>query len=247
MRARLVTVRKRVDVALFVFVAAYLLRCGHVESNPCPTDSANDLTRKQASIVSEARKEGKVAYFKRGKLVMKPRQPDPTYRHKWQLAAASNFTDASARPSVTGTDTTSEQPTSNCSGQREGCGHSEGDSNRLKSSLAWRSPMGPRFQSVLSKERYIMVLAAVEEEADNDDDDDDDDETRSAGTEGSGQALTPFFLSFTFPINLTCAADPVLDMEHTSALEYPFLWGCWLPLWMTSSGLSHRHLSWPAG
>ena len=38
---------------------------------------ANDLTRSQANIVAEAKKEGKVAFFKRGKLTVAPRRPDP--------------------------------------------------------------------------------------------------------------------------------------------------------------------------
>jgi archaellum component FlaC len=38
---------------------------------------ANDLTRKQASMVAEARKEGKVAFFKRGKLTWSPDDPTP--------------------------------------------------------------------------------------------------------------------------------------------------------------------------
>ena len=38
---------------------------------------ANDLTRQQASVVAEARKEGKVAYFKKGKLTVGPKRPDP--------------------------------------------------------------------------------------------------------------------------------------------------------------------------
>ena len=37
---------------------------------------ANDLTRQQASVVAEARKQGKVAFFKNGKLTVQPRQPD---------------------------------------------------------------------------------------------------------------------------------------------------------------------------
>ena len=37
----------------------------------------NDLTRRQASVVAEAKKEGKVAYFRKGKLAVGPKRPDP--------------------------------------------------------------------------------------------------------------------------------------------------------------------------
>ena len=37
----------------------------------------NDLTRRQASVVAEAKKEGKVAYFRKGKLTVGPKRPDP--------------------------------------------------------------------------------------------------------------------------------------------------------------------------
>ena len=50
----------------------------------------NDLTQNQTSIVAEAKKEGKVAYFRKGKLVVGPR-PDPrTYA---EAAAADNKMD----------------------------------------------------------------------------------------------------------------------------------------------------------
>ncbi|KAL8572593.1 hypothetical protein ACOMHN_017227 [Nucella lapillus] len=39
MRTRLITVRNRLDVLLFVFVASYFLCCGDVEVNPGPVDS----------------------------------------------------------------------------------------------------------------------------------------------------------------------------------------------------------------
>ncbi|KAL8599625.1 hypothetical protein ACOMHN_053684 [Nucella lapillus] len=39
MRLRLITVRNRLDVLLFVFVASYFLCCGDVELNPGPVDS----------------------------------------------------------------------------------------------------------------------------------------------------------------------------------------------------------------
>jgi archaellum component FlaC len=38
---------------------------------------SNDLTRKQAAIVAEARREGKVAFFRHGKMTIGPRRPDP--------------------------------------------------------------------------------------------------------------------------------------------------------------------------
>ena len=51
----------------------------------------NDLNRNQASIVAEAKKEGEVAYFRKGKLVVEPRRPDPrTYA---EAAAADDKTD----------------------------------------------------------------------------------------------------------------------------------------------------------
>ena len=50
----------------------------------------NDLTQNQTSIVAEAKKEGKVAYFRKGKLVVGPR-PDPrTYA---EAAAADDKTE----------------------------------------------------------------------------------------------------------------------------------------------------------
>eukprot|EP00745_Piridium_sociabile_P044408 TRINITY_DN93097_c0_g1_i6.p1 TRINITY_DN93097_c0_g1~~TRINITY_DN93097_c0_g1_i6.p1 ORF type:complete len:171 (+),score=31.07 TRINITY_DN93097_c0_g1_i6:60-572(+) len=38
---------------------------------------ANDLTRAQAHVVAQARKDGKRAYFRRGKMVIGPPLPDP--------------------------------------------------------------------------------------------------------------------------------------------------------------------------
>ena len=38
---------------------------------------ANDLTRSQANTAAEARKEGKVAYFKKSKLTVGPKRPNP--------------------------------------------------------------------------------------------------------------------------------------------------------------------------
>ena len=38
---------------------------------------ANDLTRRQSAVVAEARREGKVAFFRNGKLQVQPRRPDP--------------------------------------------------------------------------------------------------------------------------------------------------------------------------
>ena len=40
------------------------------------TKVANDLTRNQAAIVAAARRDGKVAFFKKGKLTVEPRRPD---------------------------------------------------------------------------------------------------------------------------------------------------------------------------
>ena len=40
------------------------------------TKAANDLTRNQAAIVAAARRDGKVAFFKKGKLTVEPRRPD---------------------------------------------------------------------------------------------------------------------------------------------------------------------------
>ena len=37
----------------------------------------NDLTKRRASVVAEAKKEGKVAYFRKGKLTVGPKRPDP--------------------------------------------------------------------------------------------------------------------------------------------------------------------------
>jgi hypothetical protein len=46
---------------------------------------ASDLTKKQANMVAAARKEGKVAYFKRGKLIVGPKRDqmdiDASHRH----------------------------------------------------------------------------------------------------------------------------------------------------------------------
>ena len=54
--------------------------------------AVNDLTRTQAGIVEEAKKEGKVAYFReKGKLVVGPRRPDP--RAYAEAAAADDKTD----------------------------------------------------------------------------------------------------------------------------------------------------------
>ena len=51
----------------------------------------NDLTRNQASIVAEAKEEGAVAFFRKGKLVVGSRRPDPrTYS---EAAAADDKTD----------------------------------------------------------------------------------------------------------------------------------------------------------
>eukprot|EP00745_Piridium_sociabile_P002979 TRINITY_DN11810_c1_g3_i5.p1 TRINITY_DN11810_c1_g3~~TRINITY_DN11810_c1_g3_i5.p1 ORF type:complete len:178 (+),score=38.03 TRINITY_DN11810_c1_g3_i5:493-1026(+) len=38
---------------------------------------ANDLTRKQRGVVKEAKKAGRVAFFRGGKLIMGPKRPDP--------------------------------------------------------------------------------------------------------------------------------------------------------------------------
>ena len=37
----------------------------------------NDLTSRQASVVAEAKKEGKLAYFGKGNLTVRPKRPDP--------------------------------------------------------------------------------------------------------------------------------------------------------------------------
>ena len=52
---------------------------------------SNDLTHRQATIVSQARKEGKAAYFVKGKLIVGPRRPDPrTYA---EVAAGKDVAD----------------------------------------------------------------------------------------------------------------------------------------------------------
>ena len=51
----------------------------------------NDLTKRRASVVAEAKKEGKVAYFRKGKLTVGPKRPDPrTYA---DVAAADETKD----------------------------------------------------------------------------------------------------------------------------------------------------------
>ncbi|KAL8582684.1 hypothetical protein ACOMHN_053278 [Nucella lapillus] len=51
---------------------------------------ANDLTRRQAAIVSQAKEEGKAAYFVKGKLTVGPRRPDPrTYAQVTATTPAS--------------------------------------------------------------------------------------------------------------------------------------------------------------
>ncbi|XP_076444409.1 uncharacterized protein LOC143282607 [Babylonia areolata] len=50
---------------------------------------ANDLTRAQSSVVAEARREGKKAYFRKGKLVIAPLPPDPrTYAEAASVGVA---------------------------------------------------------------------------------------------------------------------------------------------------------------
>ena len=52
---------------------------------------ANDLTKNQARVVAEAKKEGKVAYFRKGKLMVGPKRPDP--RSYADVAAADDTGD----------------------------------------------------------------------------------------------------------------------------------------------------------
>ena len=48
----------------------------------------SDLTRQQAEVVAAAKRDGKVAFFKRGKLTVEPRRPDP--RSYAEVAAADD-------------------------------------------------------------------------------------------------------------------------------------------------------------
>ena len=52
---------------------------------------ANNLTKNQARVVAEAKKEGKVAYFRKGKLTVGSKRPDP--RSYADLAAADDTGD----------------------------------------------------------------------------------------------------------------------------------------------------------
>ena len=52
---------------------------------------ANDLTKNQARVVAEAKKEGKVACFRKGKLMVGPKRPDP--RSYADVAAADDTGD----------------------------------------------------------------------------------------------------------------------------------------------------------
>ena len=51
----------------------------------------NYLTRRQANVVAEAKKEGKVAYFRKGKLTAGPKRPDQ--RTYTDVAAADETKD----------------------------------------------------------------------------------------------------------------------------------------------------------
>ncbi|KAL8591422.1 hypothetical protein ACOMHN_004865 [Nucella lapillus] len=81
---------------------------------------ANNLTKKQASIVAEARKEGNVAFFKKGRLTVEPRRPDPhsyaevvAARNHLTIASVSAIVSVSAsdrdRMTIDVTDTVSKQ------------------------------------------------------------------------------------------------------------------------------------------
>ena len=56
---------------------------------------ANDLTRNQVAIVAAARRDGKVAFFKKGKLTVEPRRPDSM---TYALVATADNAGATTNP-----------------------------------------------------------------------------------------------------------------------------------------------------
>ncbi|KAL8568068.1 hypothetical protein ACOMHN_000292 [Nucella lapillus] len=57
----------------------------------------NDLTRRQANIVAQARRDGKRAFFKNGVMVVGPALPDPRTYAEVTATDSDNNTGASAR------------------------------------------------------------------------------------------------------------------------------------------------------
>ena len=66
------------------------------------TKVANDLTRNQAAIVAAARRDGKVALFKKGKLTVEPRRPDSRTYAKVTTADDAGATTNPAQVNVGG-------------------------------------------------------------------------------------------------------------------------------------------------
>ncbi|XP_076439146.1 uncharacterized protein LOC143278020 [Babylonia areolata] len=83
---------------------------------------ANDLTRAQSSVVAQARREGKKAYFRKGKLVIAPLPPDPrTYAEAASVGVADCSPVAHSTAAGTRGCTNSESQ-----GRRDSTNHSEG-------------------------------------------------------------------------------------------------------------------------